>query len=414
MILCPSLLLLLLVWLLVSRHELRSINAARSDIRRHPALPDKLLVAYASWEQCDENVTKTVERGANVIVWFSANLEVVASEPRIGGALPDLACVARVANAVHASGYAVTHMLSIGGWNAPLPDLTLSGAAWFAIWDAWNARIAASHNWQGFNGIDWDAEGNDNATRNVFTLHHLRLIGEISVAARRKGYVVSMAPSQSYLDVAETRFDTRVTFAPPWRPHFAYHGRNLYAYVLVFHGTTVLSGGRSVPTFDWVGLQLYEGWSRADYNMGQLGVPVPRYLRELVDGMEKGWDVDFGKLGIRRVAVPRHRLLLGLANGWTEPYPPVQKFLFIRQRDLLLAWRCMPSTPKGFMFWTIAEEGRIVEGTRMFMAKALSNILFSSERNERIHERKPFTCASGDKTVHRKTKRGNRVDTIYQ
>ena len=61
----------------------------------------------------------------------------------------------------------------------------------------------------GFDGFDWDIEGNDdmNSKYNVFTTECLDLMGEMSQLAKKDGYIVAMAPAESYLDPTTTLFD---------------------------------------------------------------------------------------------------------------------------------------------------------------------------------------------------------------
>jgi hypothetical protein len=37
-------------------------------------LPDKLIIGYANWGECDEKIVEAVENGVNVIIWFAINL----------------------------------------------------------------------------------------------------------------------------------------------------------------------------------------------------------------------------------------------------------------------------------------------------------------------------------------------------
>ncbi len=85
-----------------------------------------------------------------------------------------------------------THLLSIGGWDAPHPDTLVDGRVrpplllpwsaagaaygmsghpaglqtWWRVFQRWNEAVAAQPalGFHGFDGIDWDLEGNDNAT----------------------------------------------------------------------------------------------------------------------------------------------------------------------------------------------------------------------------------------------------------
>ena len=73
-----------------------------------------------------------------------------------------------------------------------------------------NARVVASLlSCRGFDGIDWDIEGNDNETdaANYFSPGQLNLMGEMSALARADGFAVSLTPCESYLDVSTPAFD---------------------------------------------------------------------------------------------------------------------------------------------------------------------------------------------------------------
>lgn len=346
--------------------------------RQPPSIPSPLVVAYASWGQCDDNITRAALHGANVIIWFSINLESDNGVPRITGSLPPADCVAKIAKDIQDAGRSVLHLVSIGGWNAPLPNTSNSAGEWFNSFVTWNEREYSRPRlgWYGFDGIDWDPEGNDDPDQiqNHPTHAHLTLIGELSVHAKQAGYIVSLAPSQSYLDSESSQFDIELNHAPSWKPDFHYHGRNWYAYWLAFYGHSKLPTGLIVPTFDWISIQLYEGWSRANDALASRGIPFDDYLFNLVEKMDKGWDVDFGDLGGRKtISVSRDRLVIGLANGWTQPYPPERKFLFISPYQLRTGWNRVKTA--GFMFWTIAEEGKLVNGSLLYLAKELANIL---------------------------------------
>ena len=61
-----------------------------------------------------------------------------------------------------------------------------------------------------------DIEGNDDGAHhgNVFTQAVLDLMGELSVLAKQGGYLVAMAPAQSYLDCTTDQFSRKVNFPP--------------------------------------------------------------------------------------------------------------------------------------------------------------------------------------------------------
>lgn len=344
--------------------------------RRSPPIPSPLVIAYASHGN-ESAVTRAITQGANVIIWFSINLESIDGTPRITGSVPSPDYIGRQAKAFREAGYNPLHIICIGGWNAPLPDTSHTPDAWFDALDAWNREnVRPSLGWNGFDGFDWDAEGHDDPTnvRNHVKSEHLTLIGELSIKLKHAGYIVSMAPAQSYLDVEQSGFDLNLTHAPKWEPDFEYHGRNLYAYWLVFYGRTDLDDGTRVDTFDWVCLQLYEGWSRANNELASKGVPFGTYLPTLVSRMSTGWRVDFGQNGgIKTVSVPKNRLVIGLANGWTSPFPPMQKFLLLLPDQIRDGWTAAHTA--GFAFWTVDEEGKSVNGKPFYLTKELAAIV---------------------------------------
>jgi hypothetical protein len=55
------------------------------------------------------------------------------------------------------------HIVSVGGWNAPHIETNNSAAAIYTVWKQWNLDVVARPGLEnGFEGIDWDFEGNDN------------------------------------------------------------------------------------------------------------------------------------------------------------------------------------------------------------------------------------------------------------
>ena len=69
------------------------------------------------------------------------------------------------------------------------------------------------------------------------------------------GYIVSMAPPESYLDPTTSLYDGYLLHSyPEWEPlvEFNYHGWNSYAYFLAKFGTTVIANGQEVDTYDMV------------------------------------------------------------------------------------------------------------------------------------------------------------------
>jgi hypothetical protein len=175
-----------------------------------------LAIGYANWEQCDEKIDRAVANGVNVVIWFATNLGTIDGRPAItGNSIPDLACVAATVVRLNSVGLFATHLISIGGWNAPHPNTTFTADEWWATWRAWN-DAAATDEWPGgFDGIDWDLEGNDDfdSSWNFFTVECIRLVSDLSYLAKRDGFIVGMAPPQSYLEVDTAAFSLNVTHA---------------------------------------------------------------------------------------------------------------------------------------------------------------------------------------------------------
>merc|ERR1719240_2127264 len=138
-----------------------------------------------------------------------------------------------------------------------------------------------------FDGFDWDLEGNDypNSVWNHFTPATLDIVVDMSAKAKENGYIVTMAPAQSYLDTTTNNFSLSLTHSyPDYHPDFHYRGQNCYAYILA----AAPSG-----TFDFIVIQLYEGWSRASQAV-QEGEEPSRYLKRSAAAYTSGWTVDFG------------------------------------------------------------------------------------------------------------------------
>ena len=248
--------------------------------------------------------------------------------------------------------------------------------------------------WEGFEGFDWDIEGNDDGAHhgNLFQVNVLDLMGEMSTLAKRDGYLVAMAPAQSYLDPGTSEFSRHVNLPPreDWQPTFFYAGRNTYAYILHVYGE---------ETFDFISIQLYEGWSSANYAISTKGVDPATYIASLVQnvtgsnghgdgdgsgggdgGGGGGWVVDFStdpdskvnQLGRQRIRIKKEQLVIGLANGWTTP-PPNSKFLLLWPEACVKAFNDLRGGASGtrdtssaagflgYMYWNLGDEGNAVE-----------------------------------------------------
>lgn len=148
---------------------------------------------------------------------------------------PDPATLAAVVTALHRKRVPVTHLVSVGGWGAPHPDIARTGDEWWETWKRWDAGFAkrvglSTQLWSGFAGVDLDVEGADTPSSpdNRFPPELIELCGNFALAAKRDGYISTMVPPQSYLDCGSPHYAVNgsVEFADEWAPSFPYHGRN--------------------------------------------------------------------------------------------------------------------------------------------------------------------------------------------
>ncbi|RYG96692.1 hypothetical protein EON65_54025, partial [archaeon] len=293
----------------------RSPAASNMVSMKSTLLPDKIVVGYANWNQCDDSIIQAARDGVNVVIWFVINLATDQhGNPAITNG-PDWTCVAEKVKAIRDLGLPTVHLISIGGWNAPHPDTSISAASMFAYWDHWNNNVVSRPHlgFYGFDGFDWDIEGNDdlNSPYNVFTVPCLDFMGEFSQLAKRRGYIVSMAPAESYVDLTTPLFDRALNHEySEWQgiiSTFPYHGQNVYAYLLSRYAYTSMPihthadtyteedniTNTTVHTFDFVTIQLYEGYSHAQYKVQQLKMPPEDMLVDFVASVIRGWEVDF-------------------------------------------------------------------------------------------------------------------------
>ena len=213
---------------------------------------------------------------------------------------------------------------------------------------------------------------------NHFTYEELDLMGKFSQLLKNNGYIVSMAPAESYLDFTTDEFSLSLLHNyPEWekeKPDFTYHGRNAYAYLLAKY---------SIDTFDFISVQLYEGYSHTLYNYEREKKSFGDILYYLIGNYTKGYIVDFSKdensgLNKTTIKIPDNKLVIGLANAWAN-----SQFLFVKENDIIEGYKSLVKRNKdvkGFMFWDIADEGKsneVTEQKPFFMAKIL-NTIFSS------------------------------------
>lgn len=190
--------------------------------------------------------------------------------------------------------------------------------------------------------------------------------------------------SESYLDPTRSRFDRSLLHQYeewiPTVPGFHYHGLNTYAYLIDRYGTygssssSALDGSSSMlsETFDFITIQLYEGYSHAEYNTTQLSVTslnvtqnqlASDYITDFVRSVAKGWMIDYSRdVALQyprqsRMSIPSSRIVIGLANGWAGD----GKFFLAYPDQLHLAYQALSDAdlqPRGFAFWDILDEGK--------------------------------------------------------
>ena len=323
-------------------------NVVCKEIQR--TLPDgNLILAYAT--SCvDDGATVLAEarEGVNVIVWFATNLVRDSNGKAAITYGLNSTCVAVVAKTLRSEGLETTHLVSIGGWDAPHPNTFLNGTEWFKKWHAWNTGNTVARpslGFYGFDGFDWDLEGNDDKTSpwNHFSLDCMHLVGDMSVAAKANGYLVTMVPPESYLDPMEPRFDLSLLHAyeDGWQPQFTYHGRNAYAYLLSKY---------SQATFDLVDIQLYETFSHADFYITHKGQDPSDYLVSWVRNVTKGWIVNYTGVDImpQRVNVDPSRLIVGFSFGSGSG-----RSVFVWPSAVAKAYAKLAAPPRGVMYWNM-------------------------------------------------------------
>lgn len=124
-------------------------------------LPDgPLNMGYVGGPCNQTQIIQSVQTGLNVLFWFSISLLTDSNGKPVVTGGPDLDCVASTASQLAALGLNTTHMITVGGWDAPHPDTSNPPADVYAAWKAWNEGVVARPGLaNGFDGIDWDLEG---------------------------------------------------------------------------------------------------------------------------------------------------------------------------------------------------------------------------------------------------------------
>jgi chitinase len=272
-------------------------------------------------------------------------------------------------------GFKVIHLVSFGGWNGPhLPTSSFSSheASAKALYQSWKRTFGDV-----FDGFDWDLEGNDNieSASNMLTIECLESMGEMSAMAKKDGYIIGMAPAQSYLDNESSNFSRYLNLTDhtrtEWHSDFHYYGANAYAYLLSKYSDAI----------DFVSIQFYESYSKAGLNCYHRGIPKDVYLEKYVEdivqkNMDGGMFIDFNQdealnYASRQVQLPLSKLVFGFANGWGIPG---DKVCYFDPSEIEAAYKRLADkkiAPRGFMYWVIDEEG----SQDVYFAKSLKNIL---------------------------------------
>ena len=338
-------------------------------------LPDgPIIAAWQNWNACNQTQTlAVVEQGVNVIFWFAINLakDRETQQPKITGG-PDMGCVAEVREAIERLGFPTSHLITIGGWDAPHPDTSFSGAQWFDAWNEWNQKLPVP-----FDGFDWDLEGNDMLTSpwNVFTPECLQLVIDMSVTAKKAGMLATLAPPQSTFDVTTQEFNRFLNNSnPDFHPDFKYEGRNSYAYVLA---------AAPAGTFDLVEVQLYETFAPAMRSLAA-GIPGQDYLRQWAEKVLAGWTINVTDpllpvKGLLPVQLQQSQFIVGLSFALGS----AGRSAFFWPDQVAQAYQAAdPSQrPRGYSFWCIALEGSKVNGTN-------TTVDFASSLNSFLHVRR--------------------------
>lgn len=105
------------------------------------------------------------------------------------------------------------------------------------------------------------------------------------------------------------------------------------------------------------------------------------YLESWVPTVTAGWFLEFARdptAGVpsQAVRVPPSQLVIGLANGWAGG----AKTILMMPADVGAAYASLQArglAPRGFVFWTITEEGDVPHGQAepLFMAAGINAFL---------------------------------------
>jgi chitinase len=376
-------------------------------------LPEKLLVGYTT-NHCGGlqdmgKVTQAVKDGVNVLIWSFLHFEIeqgidMEETGRLvlrGGQSDNMSNFWIFKQNLKDMGYSdVVHLVAFGGWNGQhLPSGT-PGEELYDAWKQFNTRTQGDdHSRQlFFDGLDWDLEGQDDidGPRNVFSVECLQQMKVMNQQAKDDGFIVSMAPAESYLDITTPTFSRYLNLTyhehPEWHADFAYHGRNAYAYLLA-------DGG--IDNFDFIQVQFYESYSHAAYHIMEKHMAAQDFLVRYVEHLVKpdhtettnkerkeqaseacdtkkksGLFVNFEDEPLLRtrnqfIEIPLSKLVFGFANGWS--HNSRGKTVYMSPDNIRQAFQTLfnkQMMPRGCMFWVIEEEGT----NNVHFAKELSSI----------------------------------------
>lgn len=378
-----------------------------------------LIISYCDWGQADEKIIDAVKNGSNVIIWFSINLLSINNKPFIQDTRFDFNKVKFIKKKINElyPENKVIHLMSIGGWNSPHISTDFDSITWFNELHKWNISVLNNldmqndYNELGFDGFDFDLEGNDDlqSEYNHFTIKQLDLIGTLAQELKKNSYLIGIAPSQSYINCVDNEFDLNLNFDPFWlrnksnnkensnfiskedqpkQKHeelmikskaklpdsFPYHGKNVFTYVFkkyyyiekeeIEQNDLSTTSKTRLETFDFISIQLYEGWSEANYEIFFNNVKAETYILNLIKTMKEGWEVKFSmvpetNLQDQKFCLDNTNLVIGLANGWAGECSGFKFLLLYKQqlKNIVSVLREKDLMVKGFMFWSLKHEG---------------------------------------------------------
>ena len=104
-------------------------------------------------------------------------------------------------------------------------------------------------------------------------------------------------------------------------------------------------------------------------------------LTKYINAYERGYEVDFTMekgSGLEKVQIkiPKEKIVIGLANAWAT-----KQFIFIDEDSILQGYKDLKRDGldcRGFMYWDIADEGKIhpddKEKKEFYMSKVLNKL----------------------------------------